>query len=91
MTRGAALLAGLLLAVVVAVPVTADPAAGDPEAGRETFAANCAACHGPDAQGRSGVPALVGVVDRLDPEQVATTIREGRGGMPAFGGRLDDG
>lgn len=61
---------------------------GDPEQGRELFATHCAACHGPDALGAGTAPNLTGVTGRLGEDQVAATIREGRGGMPAFGGRL---
>jgi len=63
---------------------------GDVAAGRETFAANCAACHGPNAEGRGSAPSLVGVADRYPVDEVETIIRQGRGGMPAFGGRLSD-
>lgn len=63
---------------------------GDPEQGRQLFATHCAACHGPDARGAGTAPDLTGVTDRLGADQVAVTIREGRGGMPAFGNRLEE-
>lgn len=77
----------LWLLVVGEASATTD---GDPEAGRDLFATHCAACHGADAQGARGVPALTGASDRLGVEGVARTIREGRGGMPAFGDRLEE-
>lgn len=63
---------------------------GDVEAGREQFAASCAACHGPDAGGQGTVPAIDDAVARLGVEQVRSTIEQGRGGMPAFAGTLDE-
>jgi len=48
--------------VAVAPPVLDPPASGDAAAGREAFLAGCAACHGDEAQGMSGLgPSLVGV------------------------------
>jgi len=62
-------------------------------AGRTVFAANCVACHGPDARGNQalGAPNLT---DRTwlyggDAQSVYTTIFDGRQGeMPAWGERL---
>jgi cytochrome c oxidase cbb3-type subunit 3 len=61
--------------------------------GKTVFAANCVACHGPDARGNQtlGVPNLT---DRIwlyggDAQTVYTSIYEGRQGeMPAWEGRL---
>ena len=71
------------------------PAAATAEGGVDgaaVFADNCAGCHGADGGGGVG-PALAGgaVVESLPDEadQVAV-IAGGRGGMPAFGGRLSD-
>ncbi len=89
--------AGALLGLIVTALWLLAPGAasattdGDPEAGRDLFATHCAACHGPDAQGAAGgVPALTGATDRLGSEEVARVVRNGRGGMPAFGGRLEE-
>lgn len=62
-------------------------------AGRAVFAANCVACHGPDARGNQslGAPDLA---DRTwlyggDAQSVYTSINDGRRGeMPAWGERL---
>lgn len=62
-------------------------------AGRAVFAANCVACHGPDARGNQtlGAPDLA---DRTwlyggDAQSVYTSIHDGRRGeMPAWGERL---
>jgi putative membrane protein len=92
-TRG---LGALLVVVLVALaagglPMTASAdVGGDPEEGRELFATNCAACHGPQAQGGGDAPSLVGATGRLGADGVASTVREGRGRMPAFGDRLEE-
>ncbi|QAY66142.1 menaquinol-cytochrome c reductase cytochrome b/c subunit [Paenibacillus protaetiae] len=53
--------------------------------------ANCVSCHATDLNGTPPVvPALTGVGDRLTQEQIATTITNGRGGMPSFKGQLSD-
>jgi len=65
---------------------------GSPEAaGASIYRASCATCHGQDGQGGVG-PTLAGaVVSRFpDPADQVAVVRDGRGGMPAFGGRLTD-
>ena len=81
----------------MALAGAASPAASaerEVEAGREIFEANCAMCHGADAEGMMGMhPSLRGAVDRLSREGVEVTIRNGRDTtppMPAFGGRLTE-
>ncbi|MBB4662979.1 PQQ-binding-like beta-propeller repeat protein [Conexibacter arvalis] len=64
--------------------------AADVAAGREVFTTNCAGCHTLADANASGT---VGPnLDDLRPDEatVETTVTEGRGAMPAFGGRLDD-
>jgi mono/diheme cytochrome c family protein len=92
----AALLAGVL---VTGCGGKAKPSAPQPTGtdardaelveGREVWIANCTGCHG--AAGSGGVgPRLAGsVVDRF-PEiaDQIEVVREGRGMMPAWGGRL---
>jgi mono/diheme cytochrome c family protein len=64
---------------------------GNAEAGGEVFAANgCGSCHTFEAAGSSG---SVGPnLDEASPdyEGAFTTIKNGRGGMPAFEGQLSD-
>ncbi|MDQ3740185.1 MAG: cytochrome c, partial [Actinomycetota bacterium] len=48
---------------------------------------NCASCHGPEGQGGTG-PRLAGEQAYTDPDVVVSQIREGGGGMPAFGDKL---
>lgn len=76
-----ALLAALTTAAAVAQAQTADAAVvtseSDVEAGAKLFAANCATCHGMDAQGTEGVaPSLVGV------GAAAVDFQVGTGRMP---------
>ena len=60
---------------------------GNPAPGKEVYAANCAACHGPDGGGGTG-PRLQGEEAYTDAEVVVSQIRDGGGGMPAFGDKL---
>ncbi len=91
-------LGALALLGIVSLALQLSAASGTPAAtvqgagtGQELFGANCAVCHGPSGAGTRTAPALGGVVDRLGPDGVEATIRDGRGGMPAFGDRLSDG
>lgn len=61
-------------------PTPEAPATGDPIRGQEMYAGKCAACHGEAATGKYG-PSLIG----LDLEDVEPAVRQGKGGMPAFG------
>jgi mono/diheme cytochrome c family protein len=78
--------------------VDADPAATELRAATSLFGAMCATCHGTggagDGPGRPPVAQIPSFADasfqagRTD-EELATVIRDGRGGfMPAFGDRL---
>jgi cytochrome c oxidase subunit 1 len=67
------------------------PPAANVEDGKTVFAsAGCGGCHVFGPAGSTGTvgPALDGTA--LTSEQVAALVRDGRGGMPAFGGRLGD-
>lgn len=54
--------------------------------GEAIFNQICAACHGPDRRGNvaQNVPSLVGLEQRLKPDDVLTLLRTGRGVMPSF-------
>jgi mono/diheme cytochrome c family protein len=80
----------------VGQPASGQPASGQP-AGQPAaglFAQNCSACHGPDGRGIRAI----GTPDFTDPSiqaslgdpQIASTIRNGKGNMPAWAGRLTD-
>ena len=62
---------------------------GDPAQGRQVYGDNCAACHGADGGGGSG-PKLAGVQAYANPDVVVEQIRDGGGGMPAFGDQLSE-
>ncbi|MDE1175820.1 MAG: pyrroloquinoline quinone-dependent dehydrogenase [Edaphobacter sp.] len=59
---------------------------GTPEIrGRSLFEANCSLCHGSDLKGKPpAIPALQDVHSRLSDDEIAKTIRSGRGSMPSF-------
>jgi mono/diheme cytochrome c family protein len=48
----------------------------------QTYANNCAACHGQNLEGGMG-PELKKVGSKMDAEQIAQIIAEGRNGMPS--------
>jgi mono/diheme cytochrome c family protein len=77
----------LTAAALLSVPALA--LAAPSEAG---FAAACSACHQPTGLGIPGAfPALAGNAFVLGPPApVIATVLNGRGGMPAFKGDLDD-
>ncbi|HEX4808210.1 MAG TPA: PQQ-binding-like beta-propeller repeat protein [Bryobacteraceae bacterium] len=53
--------------------------------GRAVFASNCQLCHGVDLKGHPpGTPSLVGLEDRLNADEIKSTVRHGKGQMPAF-------
>jgi quinoprotein glucose dehydrogenase len=58
---------------------------------RALYMRQCGVCHGEKMTGSPpAMPSLVGVGDRLSPQQIATTIKNGKGRMPAFA-NFDDG
>ncbi len=55
------------------------------------YLSQCGVCHGEKMTGSPpAIPSLAGVAGRLSPQQIATTIKSGKGRMPAFT-NLDDG
>ncbi|AEG44570.1 c-type cytochrome [Isoptericola variabilis] len=69
----ALLVTGGVYAVLAPSPATADTAStADIETGKKLFQANCATCHGPNAEGTSEVPSLVGVGAAAVDFQVST-------------------
>jgi quinoprotein glucose dehydrogenase len=55
------------------------------------YMSQCSVCHGEKMTGSPpAMPSLVGVGDRLSPQQIAATIKNGKGRMPAFA-NFDDG
>jgi quinoprotein glucose dehydrogenase len=62
-----------------------------PRNDKSLYSSNCASCHGENRQGSSINPSLVDVGKRRTREQIAATIRQGTGKMPAFGEFLGNG
>jgi quinoprotein glucose dehydrogenase len=52
--------------------------------GRQTYLAQCAACHGENMSGNAGFPSLVDIATRHSAAQIDAIIRNGSGRMPAF-------
>ena len=70
------------------VGLTVPPPAGS--AGERIYQSQCSVCHGIDRAGSPpSVPALQGVEGILTDEEIAATIRQGKGRMPPFNS-LDD-
>lgn len=63
---------GLYAALAPSAEGAAAPTTDDVEAGRALFVANCATCHGVNAEGRDGNPTLIGVGAAAVDFQVAT-------------------
>jgi quinoprotein glucose dehydrogenase len=66
-----------------------------PETGENSpkalYLSQCSVCHGEKMTGSpAAMPSLVGVGDRLSPQQIGATIKNGKGRMPAFA-NFDDG
>jgi len=59
--------------------------------GERVYQAQCSSCHGINRAGSPpSIPALRGIEGILTDEEVAATIRQGRGRMPAFSSLSDD-
>lgn len=58
--------------------------AGRPEQGQQLFGQNCVPCHGPAAAGGMG-PKLAKNPILADERRFLSTVRQGRGAMPAWG------
>ncbi len=61
--------------------------------GKEIFQRHCSSCHGENAKGKTGPPLATAETARSIEEmeegsEVETTILRGKGGMPAFEGKL---
>lgn len=52
--------------------------------GRDEYMSTCVACHGTDLKGSGRSPSLIGVENRLDPDEILNLIDSGRGMMPGF-------
>jgi len=58
---------------------------------RGIYLSQCGVCHGEKLMGSPpAIPSLVDVGDRLPPQQIAATIKSGKGRMPGFPNLSDD-
>ncbi len=86
MTRTQRFFAAIVLAALLPAPALAQ------DDGQSKFLSWCSACHQATGQGVKGAfPALAGdTFVQGDPTTVASTVLNGRGGMPSFKGDLKD-
>ena len=86
MTRTQRFFAAVALAAALPAPALAQ------DDGQSRFLSWCSACHQATGQGVKGAfPALAGdTFVQGDPTTVASTVLNGRGGMPSFKGDLKD-
>ncbi len=55
------------------------------------YQSQCAVCHGEKMAGSPpAIPALTGISGRMSPQQIISTIRNGKGRMPGFANLSDD-
>jgi len=58
---------------------------------RAIYLSQCGVCHGENMTGSPpAIPSLVGVADRMNPMQIATAIKNGKGRMPGFPNLTED-
>lgn len=56
-----------------------------PTAGAQSYAKNCAICHGDEREGiLPGFPALVGIKRQMSDDKLTSIIHDGKGRMPGF-------
>jgi len=68
-----------------AAPAAQTPAPPADAIGAQTFAKNCAVCHGKDRKGNPPLfPSLLGVGKKMTNPQIVALIHSGKGNMPAF-------
>ena len=81
------------LKLAMAALLLGGPALAAEPSPERLFIANCSACHQRNGRGiPQAFPALDGdALVQGDPEAPIAVLLNGRGGMPAFGGQLDDG
>jgi len=59
--------------------------------GQGIYLSQCGVCHGEQMTGSPpAIPSLAGVGDRMAPQQIASTIKSGKGRMPGFPNLTDD-
>src|SRR5216683_1504290 len=57
----------------------------DTSGSKAVYMSQCGVCHGDKMAGSPpAIPSLIGIADRLTPEQITTAIKNGKGRMPGF-------
>lgn len=75
-----------ILQLITKPPRYGRPAGTPAQQGKQVFQQNCQLCHGAGLAGQPPViPSLIDVAKRLSTDDINTTIRGGKGQMPAFG------
>src|SRR6185437_557249 len=65
------------------VGLTVPPPPGSP--GEKIFQSQCSVCHGINRAGSPpAIPSLIGIDEKLSDNEIAETIKHGKGRMPAF-------
>lgn len=82
----ALVLAGLAMLAPRAAVAEDAPA----DAGRKLYGRHCSHCHGFNMVNPGTVSFDLRKFPRDDPERFFTSVKEGKGGMPAWKGSLDD-
>lgn len=57
---------------------------------RSIYLSQCGVCHGEKMAGSGSIPSLIGIRERLSPQQIAATIQSGKGRMPGFPNLSED-
>jgi quinoprotein glucose dehydrogenase len=71
------------------VGLTMLPPPGSPA--EKTFQSQCSVCHGIDRAGSPpAIPSLIGIDGKFTDKEIADTIRQGKGRMPAFSNLSDE-
>jgi quinoprotein glucose dehydrogenase len=74
-----------VLKLELSEPAQSQPGTSSEDKGRAVFASDCQLCHGADRQGHPpATPSLVHVADEFNADRIKSTVRHGKGQMPAF-------
>jgi mono/diheme cytochrome c family protein len=83
-------IAACSLFLTIAAAFAQNPQPGTSLTANPVFEKNCAKCHGKTAEGRHfGGPSLIsGKIAGASPDDLRTTINDGKGHMPKYAGKL---
>ena len=85
------------MTIIVTVPFFAQTGKAHRGAGDAIFQEQCVGCHGPDGRAETEMGKKVGAADltavavqQLSNSQISKIVKNGKGKMPAFDGKLSD-